>query len=358
MEFELTVLAKSSTCPRCGGVLNVIGARVWEPKGRGIARYSRMIPVVNARIGEAIGGTPVEEIEMRGKRLVLKHEHLNLSGSFKDRGTALALSLAFLGGAKEVAEDSSGNTAIAVALLGKRMGLRTTLFVPRDAPRGKLKLMQLLGAKIVPCESRAKATDEVKKYVSNNPSVYYVDHLRNPLFVEGPRTIAYEVFEQVGSVGTVIAPVGSGGLLLGLVNGWIDLLELGLVKKLPKFVAVQGVEVAPLYERMYGSKPSGGSSKLADGIRVANPPRLNGMIETLRKVRGEVVLVSDRDIVEALRELIDMGIIVEPTSATVLAALNKMLRSGKDLEEPILLVLTGSGLKMVDELREVLQASF
>ncbi len=359
--FGIELLSHRTTCPVCGGLLDVVGKRVWSPKGRGLIRYAGMLPLGRnlSRILATVGDTPAEEAEIRGKRIIFKHEHLNPSGSFKDRGTAIAISLALEHrNVAEFAEDSSGNTAIAVSMIARKVRVRASIFVPRDAPSGKLRLLRLLRSKIVTCESRAKATEKVAEYVAGRSDVYYVDHLRNPAYIEGARSIAYEVFEQFGEVGSVVVPIGSGGLMLGVISGWLDLLNLGLVRKVPKVLGVQGVEVAPIYRALYGDRGVviEGRSRLADGIRVPNPPRAEQLVELLRRVRGDVVLVNDVDIAKALRELIDMGIVVEPTSATVLAALDKARSQGVDLPEPILLVLTGSGMKLIDEVAEIIGA--
>ncbi len=351
---SMEYLVSSRTCPRCGKYLLIGGLKEWNPKGAGISRYSSMIPILNLELGSLVGGTPVESVEIFGRRIWFKHEHLNPSGSFKDRGAVIALSVIRKCNKKEVAEDSSGNTAIAIAMFSKKLGLKTTLFIPKDAPSGKVRFLELLGANVIKCDSRAKASEGVLKYVAMNPSVAYVDHLRSPTFIEGAKTIAYEMYEQIGEVGTVIAPVGSGGLMLGLIYGWLELKQLGLINEVPKFVAVQGVEVAPLYTALYGKAPHDkGSSRLADGIRVPNPPRLNEIASLLKKLGGIVKLVNDNEILHSLKMLIDLGIIVEPTSATTLAAFKKLLDEGVELREPIVLVLTGSGMKMIDELHKL-----
>ncbi len=354
---SLKILCRTRRCPRCGEILNIDGERLWEPRGRGLLRYSKMIPVVDRSLAKIVGSTPAEEIEYGGLKVVLKHEFMNMSGSFKDRGTALAVSLAMHCGAKRVLEDSSGNTAISIALLSRRIGLKATVLIPRDAPTGKKRLLRLLNAEVIECSSRQEASERAVEFASRFNGVVYVDHLRNPMYVEGARTIAYEVYEEYGDIGTIVVPVGSGGLLIGLIRGFEDLVSQGLLSRMPRIVAVQGYEVAPLYESLYRAKPPRGTSRLADGIRVPNPPRLAEMVSLLRRYRGNVVLVSDDDIVTALHELVDMGFVVEPTSATVLAALRKMMKDGAELTEPVLLVLTGSGMKMLDQISELVGSS-
>ncbi|BEP16656.1 threonine synthase [Pyrofollis japonicus] len=300
------------------------------------------------------GDTPLAVDEFLGLRVWFKLEYLNPSGSFKDRGALLATSHAILLGAGCVVEDSSGNAGLAVARRASINGLESVIVVPRDAPEGKKKAIKLMGARLVEAENRAAAA-ELAPRIAREKSCYYVYHLGNPLFVEGLETIAYEVYEQEGVPDAVVVPFGSGGLFLGIYNGFKKLQSLGLARRTPRMIAVQGVEVAPLYERIYGSKPANGSSRLADGIRVPNPPLLDDALKALEESRGKVVAVNDSDIVRALKTLVEKGFIVEPTSAAAVAGLEKVASTLREEGvRDVLLPLTGSGLKMLDLLSQLL----
>ena len=355
--YGFTDIRQGFRCAKCGGVLDVRGfERVWSPAGSGISRYSSMLALTPVKsLGE--GCTPLVAMEWRGLRIYLKLEHLNPSGSFKDRGTAIAISHAYRLGIDRVVEDTSGNTGISVAMYSRALGIRACIAMPRDAPEGKKLAIRLFGGEVIEASSRAEAT-AIAIDLTTKHGYYYIDHLSSPLYIEGYRTIAYEVFERIGVPDAMIVPAGSCGLLIGTYRGFEDLYRLGFARRLPRVVAVQGVEVAPLYEKVYGGKPGGGSSRIADGIRVPNPPRLAEAVDIVRSSGGRVVLVDDNEIVHALRELIDMGFVVEPTSATVYAALIKVVDDLKSLGvESVLLVLTGSGLKMLDKLYGLLTSS-
>jgi len=140
-----------------------------------------------------------------------------------------------------------------------------------------------------------------------------------------------------------IVPAGSGGLLLGIIRGFEILKKLGLLQKIPTPIAVQGYSNQPIFRSVKGFEIQGRSSLLAEGIMVPQPPRLDEVSNAIKTYRGDVVLVSDEDIVAALEDLISMGFIVEPTSAVAYAAFKKIahnLKGGR-----VLIVLTGSGLK-------------
>ncbi len=301
------------------------------------------------------GATPLITVEKAGLRIHLKLEYLNPSGSFKDRGTVLAISHASSVGLRCVVEDTSGNTGISVAMYSTVMGLQAAIVMPHDAPEGKKRAVKLLGGEVHEAPSRGEATAIAQKLVAEH-RCYYVDHLSSPLYIEGYRTIAYEIFERIGVPDAVIIPTGSCGLFIGTYRGFEDLNKLGYAHRKPMMIAVQGIEVAPLYEKLYSKKPPSGSSKLADGIRVPEPPRLDEAASIIRETRGRVVLVSDEDIVSALHELLGMGLIVEPTSAAAYAALAKVADELKSVGiEDVVIPLTGSGLKMLEKLSELLR---
>jgi threonine synthase len=310
-----------------------------------------MLPI-NPRISLGEGGTPYRRLTLAGLKVHVKMEHLNPTGSFKDRGTALAISHAVTVKATSVVEDTSGNTGVSVAAYASAAGIRARIFVPHDAPLGKKLLMKLLGAEIVETASRSEAAAKV---LSEAKHSYYVAHTWNPLYIEGAKTIALEAFEEGFQGQAVAAPVGSGGLILGLYRGFNQLAELGLGNPVA-LVAVQGASVYPVCAKL-GVRPKGGeSSELADGIRVANPPRLEEIVKAVRESGGCCVVVSDREIAIALKKLVLMGFIVEPTSAAALAGLEKAVMEGcLDRGDEVLLPLTGSGLKMLSVLERAVR---
>ncbi len=341
-------------CPRCGSPLDVEYEPAWGPRGRGVARYASMLPLrPSVSLGE--GSTPHLRLRHRGLALHVKMEHLNPTGSFKDRGTCLAVSHAARLGARLVVEDTSGNTGISVAAYASAAGLRARIYVPRDAPPGKRVLMELLGAEVVEARDRAEAAEMAVREAGR---AYYVAHTWNPLYVEGAKTIALEAYEEGFRGRVAVAPVGSGGLALGLARGFEQLSSLGLADPV-SLVAVQGSSVQPVCERVRGSRvETGAPSALADGIRVPNPPRLAEVVEAVRRSGGCCVVVDDRDIAAALRELYRMGLTVEPTSAAALAGLWRALEEGcVDRGDEVLLPLTGSGLKTLDVVRAALGAA-
>ena len=329
-------------CPRCGNPLDIEYEKIFEPKGNKFLRYSSYYPFKPIKTrGE--GGTPLI-IDNDGRhKLIYKLEYLNPSGSFKDRGTLLSITYAYLMNYKSVVEDTSGNTGISVALYSRVYGLEATIVMPSYAPSGKKKLVKILGGKIIETPTRTDASKIVLQYVKNS---YYVAHIWNYLYIIGASTISFEIFEEYGVPDYIVIPVGSGGLFLGIVHGFEYLKNIGVINKVPVPIAVQGYSVLPLYEKIYGVKKPGEESDLADGILVASPPRINDLVYYLNKYRGKIVLIGNSDIREAQKELFQKGFIVEPTSATVYAAYTKIKEELPPSD--IVLVLTGSGLKTLN----------
>lgn len=328
-------------CPKCGSPIEIIYDKTFEPRGNGLHRYSSLFPFKPVKtVGE--GGTPLVVDEENNAKLLFKLEYLNPSGSFKDRGTALAIGYGYLLGYKSVVEDTSGNTGISVTLYSRVYGLKPLIIMPKNAPLGKKKLVKLLGGEIIEAKNRGEASKIVSNYVKSS---YYVAHIWSYFYIIGASTISYEVYEEYGVPDYMIVPVGSGGLFLGLMNGFEYLYTQGLIRHVPKPVVVQGYSVQPVYEKLYGEKIAGEESDLADGIMVPEPPRINEILEYIGKYNGKIVLVGNSEIKQALQELLDKGFIVEPTSATVYAAYKKMIDEFRGKE--VLLPLTGSGLKMV-----------
>jgi threonine synthase len=322
---------EGSTRCGCGAPLtiryNLEGG--WKnDRKRSIVRYSAVLPVKNLPPMH-VGWTPITEVS----DVLFKMEYLSAGGSFKDRGACVAEQKAKELGAREIAVDSSGNSAISFSLFAKVLELKARIFVPATAPQGKKDLLTFLGADVHEIEG---TREEVNREAMRNK--HYVGHWWNPYFIEGTKTIALEAFEQTKGIDCAVAPVGSGTLLLGLYKGFKELVELGELEQMPELIAVKASGYA-------FSENGGETSKLADGIAIKDPPRKKEIIKAVRESNGRFVVVNDAEIAMALMELRDMGFIVEPTSATAYAAYKKAKPKGKTL-----IPLTGSGLKLLDEL--------
>ncbi len=307
-------------CPSCGGVLEITG-KVEQPK---------------ITLGE--GNTPLINLFGFGGDVYFKLEYLNPTGSFKDRGSAMAISQAQKLGIGCIVEDSSGNAGISVAAYAAAAGIWATVVVPKGCAPGKRHLIEALGAEIIEADDREAAGNRARERETQGCA--YIGHMWNPWFIKGMESIASEINSQLGKVpDAIITPVSSGTLLLGLYNGFKK------EKKMPRLYAVQASGFSPLYDAVHGKSESR-PSKLADALQVLNPPRLEEMKEAVLKSGGDVLLVNDEEILTALAKLLKAGAIVEPSSASALAGYMQLSNSGKIKHgEKIVIILTGSGLK-------------
>jgi len=305
-------------------------------------RYLNFLPVGEGYLPPATPAiTPVSSLSIGQVRGFFKLEYLQPSGSFKDRGTWVTVAKLREEGITEVVLDSSGNAALSFALYGLSTGIRVHTFVSYDTSPGKLSLLQRLGAVTHFVDGDRMTVHKKAKEFAEREGITYVSHWLNPYFIEGTKTVAFEVYEQLGVPDHVLVPTGSGTLFLGLWKGFSELMKMGEINKLPKFVAVQASGYESLCER------SSVKSCLAEGISIPEPPRLKEMEAVLDETKGTCISVEDSEIERALEWLRGKGFIVEPTSATVLAALWELQESGFLLPgSRVLLPLTGSGLKL------------
>lgn len=268
--------------------------------------------------------------------VILKPEYLMPSGSFKDRGTYVTIAKLNEKGIKEVSLDSSGNAALSLALYGKVEGIKTHIFVPEKMSQNKMKILSMLGPNIHKVSgSRMEVHEKAEEFDKGT----YVSHWYNPFFLEGTKITAYEVGEKM-EIDQVIVPTGSGTMFLGLYKGFKELYEYGIIDKIPRMISVEAKGFENLKER------SEEKSKLSEGIEIIDPPRKDQMKSVLKDTGGRSLSVDDEEIEKAQKELIDMGFLVEPTSATAYAAFKNLHKDDEFEEnEKILIPLTGSGLK-------------
>jgi threonine synthase len=292
------------------------------------------------------GRTPLVWAEFDGRRAALKCEFQNPTGSFKDRGAAALVSELAARGIDAVVEDSSGNAGAALAAYCARAGIRATIFVPGSASGPKLAQIATYGADVVRVPGpRAFATAAAMEAVG--AGAVYASHALLPFHPAGYATMARELVDQLGGVapGSVVAPAGQGGLLLGLAAGFSGLARDGIIARVPSLIGVQAAACAPLARAFAddgGDADAGPAGPtVAEGVAVAAPARAAEVIAAVRASGGRIPVVPEDRILPARDCLARAGFLVEPTSALVLDA----LRQCPDVPEPVVLILTGSGLK-------------
>ncbi|MBU7018621.1 MAG: pyridoxal-phosphate dependent enzyme [Theionarchaea archaeon] len=275
-----------------------------------------------------------------------KMDFLFPTGSFKDRGTTVMMSEL----AKSIdciVEDSSGNAGASVAAYAARADVTAEIYVPAYASKGKISQIEAFGAHI--CSVEGTREDTKKAALKRADTMFYASHQWNPHFLEGMKTAAYEIAEQFNwdAPDTVVMPIGSGSLFYGVYKGFNHLFNSGVIAEIPHLIGVQPELCSPVYNEVNSLPPQCGKS-IAEGLLVENPPRLKE-ISTVIKKHGDIVVVSEEEIRRGLKRAVKMGLFIEPTSAVVMAALERM-----HLSKSTVALLTGSGLKAADELRTLL----
>lgn len=342
-------------CPHCGGVFALAGHVDYRPEHieaaqPGIWRYRHSFglpqgaPIVN--LGE--GDTPLIAGAGFGKKLAFKLEYLNPTGSFKDRGSAPLASFLLARGVREAIEDSSGNAGASFAAYAARAGIAGRVFVPDYASGPKRAQIAAYGAELVSILGpRSEAALAVRRAAEGG--AVYASHALLPFGLPGIATIAYELHQQLGGVpGSVIAPVGHGSLLLGISLGFGALKAAGIIQKSPVLIGVQARACAPLWALSTQGAAglawvTEGETK-AEGVRVRQPVRGDQLLQAVDASGGRFLAVEEDQILPARDALARAGLFVEPTSAIVWAGLQQI---ASELPEPVVLILTGSGLKAI-----------
>lgn len=278
-----------------------------------------------------------------------KLEFLSPTGSFKDRGAAMLIAGARAFGVREFVEDSSGNAGAALAAYGARAGMRAHIFLPRSAPALKRAQIEAVGGVAHLVEGPREAASEAARRFADDRKLPYLSHNLSPYFSEGMKSAAWELRDQYHPrppPAHIVLPVGNGSLLLGLQRGFEELLEVGKIERLPRLHAAQAEAIAPLVAAVKGESRRAPRRTAADGIAVAEPPRLAEMVAALRACEGTALSVSEGALLEWQRELGRCGLWVEPTSAVPVAALAALRETGTIADDAEVVVpLTGTGLK-------------
>jgi threonine synthase len=294
------------------------------------------------------GNTPLIWAEVYGRKVAFKCEFQNPSGSFKDRGSAVLT--AWLKSRKITAavEDSSGNAGASFAAYAARGSIKARIYVPESAGGPKLRQIEAYGAELVPVSgSRSNASAEAMKAAKDGQA--YASHAYLPFNLPGYATTSYEIFEQLGDQmpGAVVLPVGQGGMLLGMARGFESLrVATGSKKGKPIIIGVQARACAPLWAKFSKGNTTAGliadNPTVAEGVRVSNPVRAEAVLHSVSASNGMIHAVAEEEIIPCCNVLARLGFYVEPTSSIVLSALKNTIRN---LPDPLVIILTGSGLK-------------
>jgi threonine synthase len=325
-------------------------------------RYREAIPIEKDEniisLGEPL--TPLAKIEIAGRTVMIKMDHLFPTGSFKDRGASVLVSKIRELGITKAVEDSSGNAGAAIAAYCAAAEIECKIFIPAGTSAAKSIQIELYGASVKKIERSRE--DAAAAALEAAGRLYYASHSWNPFFIHGIKTFAFEVAEQLGwkTPDAVVLPAGNGTLILGAFLGFRELHSAGITDGIPKIIAVQAENCAPLYHSWKNSNLDKTEIEIiptyAEGIAVANPVRANEIIECVRKSGGLFLTVSEHEIKAALKFALTKGYFIEPTASVAIAGVKKYLLDGNG-SESIVSIFTGHGLKSPEKIRHILEES-
>jgi threonine synthase len=308
--------------------------------GAGLWRYRANLAIQGDPVSLGEGATPLHQHD----EFLLKLESLSPTGSFKDRGAATAITAARAAGATTVVEDSSGNAGTAIAAYAAAAGLSARIFAPDDIVATKARAIRALGAELITVSGPRSAVTEAA--ISAARTAYDVGHARDDAFLEGTKTIAFELFEALGpELHDVVTPVGQGTVLIGLAMGFGELVSAGLIERAPRLHGIQSEACAPLVRGapIGRAAPVVRQPSIADGIRIPEPTRTERSYAAVRYSGGRWLSVTEDAIEHAWRGAASRGLLMEPTSAVALAGARAL-----NLPAGTVVIITGSGLKAVE----------
>jgi threonine synthase len=340
-----------------------IGRDATDPAAPGLWRYAAALPFrPREPIAMGEGCTPLLSRRLHGVDALLKCEWLMPTGSFKDRGASVMLSLLREQGITAVLEDSSGNGGAAIATYAAAGGMRARILVPDSTSPAKTVQSRAAGAEIqLTPGSRQDCADEALRQ-GNDPQsgFFYASHNWHPFFLQGTKTLAYELWEDLGfqAPDAVVIPCGAGSNVLGCDIGFGELWRAGQIDRLPRLYAAQPAHCGPLAREALGLPPEPPRPTIAEGTAIAQPIRPQEVLGALRRSGGGGVLLEEGEIAEAALSLARQGLYVEPTCAQAVAALGKLVAEGQVRPgEKVVVILTGTGLKATPRYAELLGLS-
>ncbi|MBQ0957949.1 threonine synthase [Ideonella sp. 4Y11] len=355
------------SCPHCDldGALDVeydyraIGRgfkdEVLSHPGFDMWRYRALLPVRGAQLPPAhTGGSPLYRLPARGiGRVLVKDDSRNPSGSLKDRASALAVALARDMGVRTVAAASTGNAAAALACMAAGSDLRCVIFAPTSAAREKLAQIRAYGVEVIEVEGGYDEAFAACHAACRDNGWYNRSTGINSYMTEGKKTVAFEIFEQMGWTlpDRVFVPVGNGCIVGAVYKGFDELRRMGLTDRVPHIMGVQAEGSDYMYRAWReGAGPHRAERRpcktAASSISVALPRDRIKALRAIEDSQGEFLRVSDDEIFTALLELARLsGVFAEPGAAAAYAGAKRY--GAHERDETAVVVVTGSGLKDV-----------
>lgn len=359
------------TCPDCGekGILDIeydydalkkVLTKEYFENNRNYSmwRYAPIMGIEDDHIDEMlrVGWTPLYEAHnlekyLGLKKLYIKDDGLNPSGSSKDRASGVAVLKAIEAGATTIACSSTGNAASSCACQAAHMGVKAVIFVPKRAPIGKVTQISLYGATLVSVDGDYKAAFALSKEAIKKYGWYNRNAAINPFMIEGKKTVSMEIAEQLNFEPTdwVAVSVGDGCTVGGVYKGFAEFYKLGLIKRIPRILGVQSTGCEPFVVAAKNNEPlkECDENTIADSIAVGIPRNPIKALNAIKLSNGAWISVPDSDIIKASALLgRTEGIFGEPAGVAAIAGIKKAIKEGIiKPTETVAMIVTGNGLK-------------
>ncbi len=358
------------TCPQCGekGILDVIydynemkkeiNKDYFKNNGNySMLRYTPLMSINETNMETLkVGWTPLYKannlsLEIGLHDLYIKDEGLNPTASLKDRASLVACLKAIEKNQNIICCSSTGNAASSLAGNAAKLGLRTLIFVPGRAPIGKLAQLVTYGANVRKIDGDYKDTYNASKAVIDKFRLYNRNAAVNPHLVEGKKTVAFEIAEQLNftDIDNVFVSVGDGCTIAGVYKGFYDLRELNIISKIPRIIGVQSQGCSPFYNAWLNDQEMKEEEEntIADSIAVGIPRNPVKGLNAVKKTNGFFMTVTDKEILNGIAILgRTEGIFSEPAAAAVTAGLIKAAKNNMiQKSEKTVIISTGNGLK-------------
>jgi threonine synthase len=306
-----------------------------------------------------VGGTPLLKFKdkLKSKTLLIKNDGMSFSGSYKDRASIIAINKAIEEGNPHIFCASTGNAASSLALLNAHTKMKTSIFVPKKIPKGKLAQLMAAGADVKLIDASYDEVFDLSLEIGLKNEWYTRHSAINPYLLEGKKTGAFEIIVQndYQVPDYVFVAVGDGTIISGLCKGFKEFYQLKIIDKIPKIVGVQS-KTANTLKKVYDLGPPfvpicESVDTVADSISVGNPRDVIKACKYLYELEGMIIDVADHEILSAIKTLAsETGVFTEPAGAAAVAG---YLSLDISYESSVCLVITGNGLKDTDALSNV-----
>lgn len=352
------------TCPSCGEIRGTLSIsysknlrekinplKLKKNRDFSIKRYLPILPLSDDKLPQIpVGMTPF--FKLKEGNFYIKDDTKNPSSSLKDRASWVCVADAMQRGFKTICVASTGNAASSLATIGVGGALCVVIFCPEKTPDAKLTQMLVMGANVFLIKGNYDDAFDLLQKVAHTKGWYLRSTAINPLCGEGKKTLSFEIWEQLGYKvpDLIFLPVGDGCIYSGVYKGFKDLMDIGVIEKMPRVIGVQAEGSSPLAKSFEDGKSTTERiipETIADSISVGFPRDQVKALLYAREYKGAIIKVSDKEIIDGIYYCAkDYGVFAEPSAAASYAGFLKFEKEGKIKDgETSVIVITGSGLK-------------